>query len=86
VLGENGLNGVTNRIPGQADLLDDGRRDVDFSVANPFAREARGEITGHGGIVGGARQTAADVAVKGEESPGIGPLPLTGADGGDIGE
>ena len=71
VCGEDGLDGVADGDPRKAHLFDDGRREVNLRVTDPLARETETEILRGRGVVGGGLQAAADVAVKGQEAPGI---------------
>jgi uncharacterized RDD family membrane protein YckC len=86
VEGEDLLEGVANGIPRKADPFDDGGRDVDLGVADPFPAQPADQVAGDGGVVGGAGEAAADVPVKVEKATEICPETAPRADGGRVGE
>lgn len=86
VIGENALKGVPDGIPRKADPFDDGRRDIDLGVTDPFAMEPGGEVAGDGGVVVRARQAEADVAVEAEKAAEVAGSGLTETDGAKVGE
>ncbi len=85
VRGEDPLDGVADGGPGEADALDDGRRDVDLGVDDPAAAEAGRQVAREEGEVVRPAQEAADVAIEGKETlEGAGTR--AGADGREVRE
>lgn len=86
VRGEDGLERRGDIPPRETDPLDDRRRDVDLGVPDPLASEPARQVAGDGGVVLGAAEEPADVAVEREELLRARDGPAARHDGGAVGE
>jgi len=85
VPGEDPLDRVPDRAPGQRHLLDDRGGDVDLRVDDPLAGEPPAEVGRHEGVVLRRAEQDADVPVEGEKGFRRAGAP-PGPEGGPVGE
>jgi uncharacterized RDD family membrane protein YckC len=86
VLREGVLESALDVEPVEPDLLHDRRRDIDLRPAHVFPGEARHEATRDEGVIGGAPNLAADIAVEAEKRVPRTERTAPRANGCDIGE